>query len=496
MPQKILIKRGLHANLPTLDVGELGLTTDRKQVYIGTSDGNKNLASQTVFDVKEYGATGDGVTDDSPYILNALEDIKKAGGGVLYFPQGIYIFGGVRIGDMTVANPPGNIPNITNLHNIVIRGAGRNISTIKLKNGTNTDLFVFRLVHRIRFEDISLDGNKSDQTGGNNSYWPDGACCLLVRDSTDVVVSNCGVYNSFYFGLNISSTTKNVILENNNVDNCGCGIDVAIQYGVLSNNYITNCSHSGIFLEGDDFAINPATDYEGVNAFIKVIANTVKTSGIGILVRSGAYCIDIEGNSASNAIEYAGIAIDSGDLTNGRKAKNIRVINNTSVHNTSGGFYFNNIEGLEVTGNISEGNEKGFHIYGVDNFTLQGNHLYNNKKEGIYIIFGRNGLIFANKIRNNNQLKSTGIKTTVGILIEEPSTTDISITNNMIFDDQTTPTQRYGIVLNHNPKRIFIENNNFYGHVDDDFSNWTGYATYSWYFNSSTQTVEQNIIKS
>lgn len=40
---KIKIKRGLQVNLPTLDTGELALTTDTKKVYVGTSDGNKEI---------------------------------------------------------------------------------------------------------------------------------------------------------------------------------------------------------------------------------------------------------------------------------------------------------------------------------------------------------------------------------------------------------------------------------------------------------------------
>lgn len=40
---KIKIKRGLAENLPTLETGELALTTDTKKVYVGTSDGNKEV---------------------------------------------------------------------------------------------------------------------------------------------------------------------------------------------------------------------------------------------------------------------------------------------------------------------------------------------------------------------------------------------------------------------------------------------------------------------
>lgn len=45
MPNKIKLKRGLESNLPILDIGEPAFTTDKKNVYIGSSDGNIKLAS-------------------------------------------------------------------------------------------------------------------------------------------------------------------------------------------------------------------------------------------------------------------------------------------------------------------------------------------------------------------------------------------------------------------------------------------------------------------
>ena len=44
MSNKIKLKRGLESNLPTLDIGEPAFTTDEKNVYIGSSDGNVKLA--------------------------------------------------------------------------------------------------------------------------------------------------------------------------------------------------------------------------------------------------------------------------------------------------------------------------------------------------------------------------------------------------------------------------------------------------------------------
>lgn len=45
----------------------------------------------TVFNVKAYGATGNGTTDDSAAIQSAINAAASAGGGVVYVPAGTYL---------------------------------------------------------------------------------------------------------------------------------------------------------------------------------------------------------------------------------------------------------------------------------------------------------------------------------------------------------------------------------------------------------------------
>ncbi len=68
----------------------------------------------TVFNVKEFGAEGDGVNDDTAAVLTTLQKVGKTGGGVVFFPRGRY-----RISDALV------IPRFT-----ALRGEKRELSCL------------------------------------------------------------------------------------------------------------------------------------------------------------------------------------------------------------------------------------------------------------------------------------------------------------------------------------------------------------------------------
>jgi polygalacturonase len=61
---------------------------------LAASESGKAIGS---FNVRSFGATGDGKTLDSPAINRAIEAVAAAGGGTVYFPAGIYACYSLRL---------------------------------------------------------------------------------------------------------------------------------------------------------------------------------------------------------------------------------------------------------------------------------------------------------------------------------------------------------------------------------------------------------------
>jgi hypothetical protein len=113
------------------------------------------------FDVMRYGATGDGVTDDSTGIQAAIDAAEAAGGGIVYLPTGTYI-----------------AENLTLKTTVHLLGAGIEATVVKLKAGSTDPVFSgddfgslwntnsTAGIHSWSIRDLTIDGNKANAAGG------------------------------------------------------------------------------------------------------------------------------------------------------------------------------------------------------------------------------------------------------------------------------------------------------------------------------------------
>lgn len=120
------------------------------------------------YNVKDFGAVGDGVTDDRLAIQAALNTARLGGGGVVFLPPGTYLVS-------STAHPVSNQTCclVVGAHTVLM-GSGAQASTIKLKNASPNQVFI--LINYsvtipgsdqdIEFCDFTVDGNDANQSTG------------------------------------------------------------------------------------------------------------------------------------------------------------------------------------------------------------------------------------------------------------------------------------------------------------------------------------------
>lgn len=188
--------------------------------------------------VKDYGATGDGVTDDTAAIQQAITDTIALGGGVVYFPQGIYLVSQLAIANATgvqlIGAGPGTVLKWT-------FNAGAAAGSMVTVSGT-TRGFVCR---GIRFDGSGL--SNPDAARGNH---------LLRFDSTGGSIVESHVVQCWFGGMIAASgdgvhvvgaagaLVSRIWIRDNVFDGCSrwsVGMRQGIQYAWVIDNFATNC---------------------------------------------------------------------------------------------------------------------------------------------------------------------------------------------------------------------------------------------------------------
>jgi hypothetical protein len=152
-----------------------------------------------VYNVRNYGATGNGTTDDTNAIRSAMAALALRGnsGGTLYFPAGTYKVTSVLQFGVAAAQ-----------RNVKITGDG--VSSVVLQFGAfaTTPLFEFRDCDYWGVSNIKLDGS-------NNAGTRD---IVLVDGSSYGVLTACTVTGAQRYGVNISQVSGSGLPAYNAVD--------------------------------------------------------------------------------------------------------------------------------------------------------------------------------------------------------------------------------------------------------------------------------------
>ena len=252
--------------------------------YLKTAAANtawqKLVQSFAWYSVRDYGATGDGATDDTAAIQAAINACATAGGGVVYFPYGTYVASQLTI------NGQDNVQLVGGGNASVIKWVW-NAATVagSLLTLTNCDNTRIAL---LKFDGSGLTNPAASRLNHLIAVGT-GAAAPLV-DNRIEYCKFTGMVAASGDGVHVLGAAANQVsrlwINDNDFDGCsrfGVGIEQGLQYGWVSENFFTNCE--------TDIAMIPTGAV--ANTGVEIIGNEIVHTG------SVRHPMRLEGNSGT-----------------------------------------------------------------------------------------------------------------------------------------------------------------------------------------------------
>lgn len=185
------------------------------------------------FNIKDYGAVGDGVANDSAAIDAAVAAVTANGGGILYIPEGVYLFDGIKL-PYTLC--------------IAVVGDGQDKSVLKWRTRSTgaTGAMIQANSHVVGIFNLKLENdflrpgnvNCIDFYGWNadGNGAPDGGD--MMKNVTAITADGRGVY---------VSQDKSVVIDNCDVESLNGSFHAAPAGRIrITNSIMKNCNGANI----------------------------------------------------------------------------------------------------------------------------------------------------------------------------------------------------------------------------------------------------------
>jgi parallel beta-helix repeat protein len=294
--------------------------------------------------VKEYGAVGDGVTNDTAAFIKALA-MCAVGGGTCLVPEGTYL-----ISPSGISTGGHKASVVSGVH---LKGAGRGASILKIA-GMPTDHFLPCEGDNWSVENLTLDmGDYTPSVGraaiackGNN--WRVSNCRILKIGRSGIAAfggSNWSIEGN-YVGRTVPGATPPI-----------CAILVTANAGVWSSNgrVMNNiCESAGITFSGSDGMVarnRINRSGSGTGIFVQGSPSTHATNIIGNICTGGTSGYDAA--QGGRWWSVSGFEIWAADSV---------ICNNTAHDNDGGGFAIGGQNSI-VIGNTAYNNGRGHQGY-------------------------------------------------------------------------------------------------------------------------------------
>ena len=182
------------------------------------------LLHSDIIDARQFGAVGDGTTDNTTNFQNAVDYLDSEGGGTLYIPPGTFRSGNI---------------DMTSLTGVILNGPG----IIKAIDALADNLIDITTCTDIRLHDLTLDHNSASSTAGN---------AINVAGVTGLVIKGVTILNSEVAAIDLASGTNvgvrisdfTITTAVTGID-IGSGTDVQITNGTISTDVTNRITDAG-----------------------------------------------------------------------------------------------------------------------------------------------------------------------------------------------------------------------------------------------------------
>ena len=403
--------------------------------------------------VKDFGAVGDGIADDTAAI-QAANNFANSLNSQLFFPNGIYMSGKLTSSCAWFGN--------SNDYTIIRRTQDCPVGS-----------FITAVNNNFNISKITIDGNKTINNNG----------CNLINiplGVDNVSIDRCKIINAklnagWGEGIFISSgnSSKEISLTGNyifNNDAGGCTIEYATNC-IISNNIFTSNGYSGLSINNYDITLikkikNIVIDS---NLFVSngrngcAIANYNQTNDLIIPdYGSGnieAQYVSVTNNCSLSNAQYGFVCSGFGICL----SDNVVTLNNSSSPQTLAGIlltaYIFNVSNNIIISNLGAGIDAG----GCNEGIISNNTISRNGTCAINLEASVKTLVLGNSFLENGP-PSTGKEIVVDRYGAATATTGFTATTNNINIDSNTfqlNGGRYGIYVYNNPSFVNCIDNKF-----------------------------------
>ncbi|UVL01136.1 M10 family metallopeptidase C-terminal domain-containing protein [Pseudomonas sp. B21-048] len=295
-----------------------------------------------IFNVQNYGAKGDGITDDTAAIQSAIDAAAAAGGGQVYMPTGTYIVSG------------GEEPSDGCLmlkSNVYLYGDGMGATTVKVADGSDTKITgIIRSAygeetHDFGVSNLTIDGNR-DSTTGKIDGWFNGYIPGEAGYDSNVTLDSVEIKDCSGYGFDPHEQTVNMVIKNS--VSHGNGLDGFVA-DFLSNSTFEN----NIAYDNDRHGFNIVTS---THDFTMTNNVAYDNGGNGIVVQRGSEDIPSPTNITITGGEVYGNGAE-GVLI---KLSSEVIVSDVDIHdNTSAGIRIYGSNHVEIIDNTLNNNSLG-----------------------------------------------------------------------------------------------------------------------------------------